>query len=82
MELAEPSLAVAFDRCVARGAQLVIVHPFFLLPGKHWTDDIPALTAAAAQRHPGIPYRITEPVGLHPLMAEIMRQCVEASRAR
>lgn len=78
MELAEPTLATAFDRCVAHGAALVIVHPFFLLPGRHWTDDIPALAAEAASRHPGVSYRVTEPVGLHPLMAEIMRQQVEA----
>jgi sirohydrochlorin ferrochelatase len=77
MELAEPSLAAAFDRCVARGADLIVVHPYFLLPGKHWKQDIPALAAMAAQRHPGVQYRVTEPLGLHPLMAEIMRRRVE-----
>ena len=48
MELAEPSIATAFDRCVALGARRVVVMPYFLLPGRHWDQDIPALTAAAS----------------------------------
>jgi sirohydrochlorin ferrochelatase len=40
MELTEPSIATAYDRCVGRGATRVVVCPFFLGPGKHWTSDI------------------------------------------
>jgi sirohydrochlorin ferrochelatase len=74
MELAEPSIATAFARCVERGAATVVVFPYFLLPGRHWNEDIPRLTAAAAEKHPGIRYLVTAPFGLHPLMAEIMQQ--------
>ena len=49
MELAEPSIATAFDRCVDQGAKTVVVFPYFLLPGRHWNEDIPRLTAAAAR---------------------------------
>ena len=31
MELAEPSIATAFARCVERGATTVVVFPYFLL---------------------------------------------------
>ena len=74
MELAEPSIATAFARCVARGATTVVVFPYFLLPGRHWHDDIPRLAAAAAKEHPGVAYLVTAPFGLHPLMAEVMQQ--------
>jgi sirohydrochlorin ferrochelatase len=77
MELAEPSIATAFSRCVARGAKTVVVYPYFLLPGRHWDQDIPRLAAAAASQHAGIRYLVTAPFGLHPLMAEIMRQRIE-----
>jgi sirohydrochlorin ferrochelatase len=77
MELAEPSIATAFSRCVARGARTVVVFPYFLLPGRHWHDDIPQLTAAAARQHPGVHFLVTAPFGLHPLMAEVMRQRIE-----
>jgi sirohydrochlorin ferrochelatase len=77
MELAEPSIDTAFSRCVARGAETVVVFPYFLLPGRHWNDDIPHLTAAAARKHAGVRYLVTAPFGLHPLMAEVMRQRIE-----
>jgi len=77
MELAEPSIATAFAHCVARGAKTVVVFPYFLLPGRHWNDDIPRLAAEAAREHPGIRYLVTAPFGLHPLMAEVMRQRIE-----
>jgi sirohydrochlorin ferrochelatase len=77
MELAEPSIDSAFSRCVARGADTVVVFPYFLLPGRHWNDDIPHLAAAAARKHPGVCYLVTAPFGLHPLMAEVMRQRIE-----
>jgi sirohydrochlorin ferrochelatase len=77
MELAEPSIATAFARCVERGATTVVVFPYFLLPGRHWDEDIPRLTAAAARSHPGVRYLVTAMFGLHPLMAEVMRQRID-----
>lgn len=82
MELAEPSLATAFGRCVQRGAQLVVIHPYFLLPGRHWDQDIPALAAQAARAHPDVRFLVTAPLGLHPLMLEVMRQRIEHCLAR
>jgi len=77
MELAEPSIATAFGRCVTRGARRVVVMPYFLLPGRHWAQDIPALTAQAAARHAGVEFLVTAPLGLHPLMAEVIRARIE-----
>jgi sirohydrochlorin ferrochelatase len=77
MELAEPSIDAAFSRCVQRGAKKIVVFPYFLLPGRHWNEDIPNLAVAAAQRHPGVRYLVTAPFGLHPLMSEVMRQRIE-----
>ena len=81
MELAEPSIGTAYDSCVARGAERVIVCPFFLGPGKHWTSDIPKLAAEAAARHPGTRYHVTMPLGIDELILELLnkrvRWCVE-----
>lgn len=77
MALAEPSIATAFDRCVERGARLIVIHPYFLLPGRHWNRDIPALAAEAARKHPGVPFLVTASLGLHPRMAEIMSERIE-----
>lgn len=72
MEIAEPSIQTAFDRCVARGATMVVVSPYFLAPGKHWNVDIPELTEEAARRHPEVPFLVASPIGLHPMMAEVV----------
>jgi sirohydrochlorin ferrochelatase len=74
MELAEPSIATAFARCIERGAKTVVVFPYFLLPGRHWSDDIPRLAAEAASKHPGVRYLVTAPFALHPLMAHVIRE--------
>ncbi|TWT32590.1 CbiX/SirB N-terminal domain-containing protein [Blastopirellula retiformator] len=82
MELAEPSIAAAFARCVDQGATLVVVHPYFLSPGRHWSEDIPRLAAEAAANHPGVRHLVTAPLGLHTKMAEIMAERVEVCLAR
>jgi sirohydrochlorin ferrochelatase len=81
MEIAEPSIAAAYDRCVKRGASRVIVCPFFLGPGKHWTSDIPRLAAEAAQQHPHTTYHVTHPLGIDDLILDLLekriRFCIE-----
>ena len=77
MELAEPSIATAFDRCVAQGATSVVISPYFLLPGRHWNQDIPELAAEAAAKHPGVRYLVSAPLGLHPLMAQVVGSRVD-----
>lgn len=72
MELAEPSIPTAFGNCVRRGATRIIVCPYFLLPGKHWDQDIPEITAKAAEDFPGVPFVITAPIGLHPMMKQVI----------
>lgn len=81
MELAEPSIDQAFDRCVAAGAQKVVLHPFFLSPGRHVMSDIPALMKDAAKRHPQIAWVVSEPLGLQELMPRVMHAAVSESVA-
>lgn len=81
MELAEPSIAQAFARCASQGAELVVVHPYFLSPGRHWHEDIPRLAREAALPFPHVQHLVTAPLGLHPLMAQVMQQRVETCLA-
>lgn len=80
MELAEPSIATAYGRCVSRGATEIVVLPYFLGPGRHWTTDIPALTAAAAKCHPGTTFRIAPTLGLDDLMLELLQKRLSESQ--
>lgn len=81
MEIAEPSIDQAFDRCVAAGASKVVLHPFFLSPGRHVTSDIPALMSGAAKRHPDVAWVVSQPLGLQELMPRVMHAAVSESVA-
>jgi len=72
MELAPPSIAEGIAACVADGAEAIVVHPYFLAPGNHTTHDIPRLVREAAASHPGIEVRISEPLGLHPKLIDVV----------
>lgn len=81
MEISEPSIATAYGRCVDRGATRVIVCPFFLGPGKHWTQDIPRLTAEAARQFPQTSYHVTPTLGIDDLILDLLekrtRGCID-----
>jgi sirohydrochlorin ferrochelatase len=80
MELAPPTVAEAFDACVAEGADEVIVHPYFLGPGNHASVDIPRLVAQAAAGHPHVRAKITEPLGVHDKIGEIIVDRIRSAR--
>ena len=68
LEIERPNLREGFAQLVARGAKEILVHPYFLSPGRHTRGDIPVEVEAAAAEHPGIRFRITEPLSAHPLV--------------
>lgn len=65
LELTPPTLGDAIDDCVAAGAREIVIHPFFLAPGRHASEDVPRLAAEALVRHPDVRLRTTEILGLH-----------------
>jgi sirohydrochlorin ferrochelatase len=77
MELAEPSIATAYARCVERGAERVVVCPFFLGPGKHWQFDIPRLTSDAAGQFPHTRHHVTPTLGIDDLILELLNKRVQ-----
>jgi sirohydrochlorin ferrochelatase len=72
MDLAEPSIAQGIDACANAGAREIVVHPYFLGPGSHTTVDIPRLVRAAAVSHPDVQIRVSEPLGLHPKLVDVI----------
>lgn len=72
MELAEPTISQAFEECVSKGANHIVVHPYFLAPGRHSTQDIPRMVKDAASNHPEVFYKVTEPLGIHDKIIEVI----------
>jgi sirohydrochlorin ferrochelatase len=65
MEIADPTIAQGFSRCVEQGATTVVIHPFMLAPGRHVTEDLPRLIAEAAESHGGVAFAMAAPLGSH-----------------
>ena len=80
MELASPTIADAFARCVACGAEEVVCAPFFLSMGRHMKEDIPALMSEAAAAHPAVRWSIAAPLGAQPSMPALMHEAILACR--
>lgn len=72
MELAEPTIRQAVDRAVAEGARELDVVPFFLVPGRHSSQDIPRLFSEAGVRHPGLVWHVDEPFGADDAIAGLI----------
>lgn len=68
LEIEHPNVSEGFARLVQRGAKEIIVHPYFLSPGRHTRGDLPREVNEVASRYPNVSYRITEPLSAHPLV--------------
>ncbi len=82
MEIAQPDMQTAMDRCLDRGACYLVIHPWFLGPGRHWREHIPALAAQAASKHPGVSYVVSEPLGLHPGLIQAATDRIQSALQR
>ena len=72
MEIAEPSIDDRFARLVERGATEIRVLLYFLSDGRHVTEDVPELVAAAAAKHPGVTWSVGAALGPDDALAALM----------
>ena len=83
MELAEPSILTAYTKCVEKGAEFIVICPFFLGPGRHWQQDIPSLANQAAKEFPDTNYHVVTPLGVDELLLDLIEKrlvgCTENS---
>lgn len=79
MEIAEPTIAQGFARCVEQGATIVVVHPFMLAPGRHVTEDLPRLVSESADAHAGVSFVMAPPLGSHSgIIDAVIERCQSA----
>jgi precorrin-8X/cobalt-precorrin-8 methylmutase len=67
-----PNIQAGIDRCVARGAQRILLYPYFLYAGAHVLEDLPAEMVMAAGRYPGLEMTMGQPLGVHRKLGEIV----------
>jgi sirohydrochlorin ferrochelatase len=82
MEIAEPTIAQGIAACAEAGAREIVIHPYFLGPGNHTSNSIPQLGEAAMETHPDLRVKISDPLGPHPKLVDVILERVEtASRS-
>lgn len=72
LELVEPHIAAGAANCVAAGATTVRMLPYFLSAGEHVVTDLQRLQRELATAHPGVSFEVCPPLGVHPLMVDIV----------
>lgn len=75
----QPDIPTAFDQLVATGIAQLLVLPYFLHLGRHVRTDLPALFAAARQRHPTVEIQIAHHLDYDPLLAQVAAERIMAS---
>jgi sirohydrochlorin ferrochelatase len=82
LELADPSIEDGAAKCVAEGADRVVLLPFFLSAGVHVQRDLVDARARLSARFPHVDFRLADPIGRHPLLLQIVEaRAREAERA-
>jgi sirohydrochlorin ferrochelatase len=72
LELAEPTIRQAAEMCVRKGAKNVILLPYFLSAGIHVNRDLTEAQRELSEHHPEARFVLAEPIGRHPLLADIV----------
>ena len=82
VELTPPTIREAIRENVRAGSREIVVVPGLLLEAGHAKEDIPAELEAARQEFPDVAIRYAQPLGLHPLALDVIREKIAAAELR
>ncbi len=72
LEVTAPDIPAGGEKCVQGGATSVKLLPYFLSAGAHVVEDLERHRRELAERFPQVTFELCPPLGLHPLMIEIV----------
>jgi sirohydrochlorin ferrochelatase len=78
LDLNAPLIGQAIDQLVAENVTRLVAVPYFLQLGRHVARDLPAILAAARQRHPQLPLCLASHLGYDPLLATVLADRIRA----
>ena len=67
-----PNIQAGIDACVAKGAERVLLIPYFLFIGAHVQEDLPEEMAEAKKRYPQVEFAMGTHLGVHRKLAEVV----------
>ena len=78
LELTQPSIETAIAELDKEGVSEIVVLPYFLVSGRHCTEDIPAIISSAQRDYPKISFLFAPYIGKSPEMEGLIaKQAVE-----
>src|SRR5579884_353329 len=77
LNYSEPLFGEVAAKCVAAGADRIIVVPYFLVPGYFVKVDLPKAVAEAQATHPGVRFVVAEAIGFDVALADAL---IESAR--
>jgi len=82
LQFGEPGLMAAIKDSVGKGPKRIIVHPFFLSAGRHVTAGIPVMMEEARRLYPDVAFLVTDPLGIHEKMADIVLERIREAETK
>jgi sirohydrochlorin ferrochelatase len=80
LELAEPTIAQAFECCVNQGATTVAVIPILLLTAAHAKEDIPTEIEEQQLRYPYVKVTFGNPIGVNEKMVNLLYERIKETQ--
>ena len=77
MELSDLTIPAAIEKLVAAGCTHIFGYALFLVPGRHLTEDIPAIFTRALKNHPGVTYEISAPMLDDPALIDLLAKRIK-----
>jgi len=81
-ELHKPNIQSGIDACVAKGAERILLMPYFLFMGAHVQHDLPEEIAEAQKRYPELIMEMGGHLGVHWKLAELEAERIGESLER
>lgn len=81
LELSPPSIPQGIEACVAKGAEKIIIAPYFLHAGMHVKRDLPKAIQEEAQKYPDVKMTYAGNIGFHPVLADIVLERLREASA-
>ncbi|HEY78681.1 MAG TPA: hypothetical protein G4O09_06175, partial [Dehalococcoidia bacterium] len=77
LQFNRPTLEEAVVALMARGVPRIVIMPYFLLPGRHITEDIPQLVEKLKDAYRGIKFTMAKPLGSQEYFIGQVARCIE-----
>jgi precorrin-8X/cobalt-precorrin-8 methylmutase len=82
LEFASPAIDQAITTQLDAGVKQVVMVPGILLAASHAKNDMPSELLAFAKHHPDIDFQFGAPLGLHPLLLQVIQERIVAAEAQ